>query len=146
MAKGGSGDVLSGMIAAMVGWCLREFTGITWREREEEGLPELVHIVSKLDPEAQWIKEKYREYEKAHDPKFKQELQTTLKRKMTEALTLINCVSVSQAVYLHGLAGDIARDLYGERSMVAGDIINCIGEAFAVCEDQSYSKFAYIQR
>jgi len=53
---------------------------------------------------------------------------------------------VGQAVYLHGLAGDIARDLYGERSMIAGDIINCIKEAFAVCEDESYSKFSYIQR
>lgn len=146
MAKGGSGDVLSGIIAAMVGEYLREFTGFAWREWNEEDLPELIHIVSKFDPEAESIKEKQRDYEKSHDPKIRQELQATLKQKMIQALTLINCLSVSQAVYLHGLAGDIARDLYGERFMIAGDIINCIGEALAACEDESYSKFAYIQR
>ena len=146
MAKGGSGDVLSGIIAAMVGEYLREFAGFAWREWNEEDLPELIHIVSKFDPEAESIKEKQREYEKSHEPKIRQELQVMLKHKMIEALTLINCVSVAQAVYLHGLSGDIARDIYGERSMVAGDIINCIGEAFSVCEDESYSKFAYIQR
>jgi NAD(P)H-hydrate repair Nnr-like enzyme with NAD(P)H-hydrate dehydratase domain len=146
MAKGGSGDVLSGIIAAMIGEDLREFTRTAQRESEKDDVPEMVHIVSKLDPEAKWIHEKQREYEKTHDPKFKQELQATVKQKMIQALTLINCVSVSQAVYLHGLAGDIARDLYGERSMTAGDIINCIGQALAVCEDECYSKFAYIQR
>jgi hydroxyethylthiazole kinase-like uncharacterized protein yjeF len=146
MAKGGSGDVLSGMIAAIVGEYLHRATGIEWREWEEEDVAKLVHIVSKLDPDAKWIYEKQREYEKTHDPKFKQELQTKLQQKNIELLTLINCVSVAHAVYLHGLAGDIARDLYGERSMIAGDIINCIGEALTVCEDESYSRFAYIQR
>jgi len=33
-------------------------------------------------------------------------------------------------VYLHGLAGDIAAELQGERSMIAGDIVDCIGEAY----------------
>ena len=138
--------MLSGMIAAIVGEYLHRATGIEWREWEEEDVAKLVHIVSKLDPDAKWIYEKQREYEKTHDPKFKQELQTKLQQKNIELLTLINCVSVAHAVYLHGLAGDIARDLYGERSMIAGDIINCIGEALTVCEDESYSRFAYIQR
>lgn len=153
MAKGGSGDVLSGIVAAMLGQHLRQSGGFAWltewHEDVESSDPysdDLIHIVSRLDPQAKWIKQKQREYEKSHDPKLKQELQATLKEKMNQALTLLNCLSVAQAVYLHGLAGDIARDLYGERSMIAGDIINCIGEAFAVCEDESYSKFAYIQR
>lgn len=30
------------------------------------------------------------------------------------------------AVYLHGIAGDIARDLYGERGMKAGDLITAL--------------------
>jgi hypothetical protein len=30
--------------------------------------------------------------------------------------------------------------------MIATDIINCLGEAFAVCEEESHSKFAYLQR
>ena len=56
------------------------------------------------------------------------------------------CVLVAKAVYLHGLAGDIAASLYGQQSMIATDIIDCLGEAFAVCEEESASKFAYLQR
>ncbi len=33
-------------------------------------------------------------------------------------------------VYLHGLAGDIAAEKFSQQSMIAGDIINCLGEAF----------------
>jgi len=33
-------------------------------------------------------------------------------------------------VYLHGMAGDIAREQYGERSLIAGDLLGTIGEAF----------------
>lgn len=151
MAKGGSGDVLSGVVAAMLGQRLWGWASwkADWDENTELDNPEsgeLFHIVSKMDPQAKSIKEKHREYEKTHDPKVKQEFQALSEKKVKQVLTLLNCLTVAQAVYLHGLAGDIARDLYGERSMIAGDIINCIGDAFAVCEDESYSKFAYIQR
>jgi len=40
------------------------------------------------------------------------------------------------AVYLHGLAGDIAREEMGERAMVASDIIDSIGEAFRRAAEQ----------
>lgn len=33
-------------------------------------------------------------------------------------------------VYLHGLAGDIAAEYNSEESMIASDIIDCLGEAF----------------
>lgn len=33
-------------------------------------------------------------------------------------------------VYLHGLAGDIAAERYSMEAMIAGDIVNCLGEAF----------------
>ena len=33
-------------------------------------------------------------------------------------------------VYLHGLAGDIAAQKYSPEAMIAGDIVNCLGEAF----------------
>ena len=145
--------MLSGVIAAMLGEYLRQAGGVFWRPEWDENTrfdnaesSELFHIVSKMDPEGTWIKERHREYERTHDPKLKQELQAISEKKVKQVLTLLNCLTVSQAVYLHGLAGDIARDLYGERSMIAGDIINCIGEAFALCEDEYYSKFAYIQR
>ncbi len=36
-------------------------------------------------------------------------------------------------VYIHGLAGDIARDKLGEISMLPTDLINCLPEAFKKC-------------
>lgn len=36
-------------------------------------------------------------------------------------------------VYVHGLAGDIARDKFGEISMLPTDLINCLPEAFKKC-------------
>ena len=41
--------------------------------------------------------------------------------------SLIHKVAVG--AYLHGLAGDYAAELYGEASMVAGDIVECICDA-----------------
>jgi NAD(P)H-hydrate epimerase len=38
--------------------------------------------------------------------------------------------SVLAAIYLHGLAGDIARDHFGERSLVATDLVKALPEAF----------------
>ncbi|MDP9268351.1 MAG: NAD(P)H-hydrate dehydratase [Acidobacteriota bacterium] len=40
------------------------------------------------------------------------------------------------AVYLHGLAGDVAREEMGERAMVASDIIDALGEAFCRAAEQ----------
>lgn len=38
------------------------------------------------------------------------------------------------AVFIHGIAGDIAASLYSERGMIAGDIIECLPEAWAMLE------------
>ena len=35
-------------------------------------------------------------------------------------------------VYIHGLAGDIAAEKYGEECMIASDIISCLPEAFKI--------------
>ncbi len=53
---------------------------------------------------------------------------------------------VATAVHLHGLAGDLARDLYGEESMLATDMIECLGDALALYREESQDKFAYLQR
>jgi NAD(P)H-hydrate epimerase len=37
-------------------------------------------------------------------------------------------------VYLHGLAGDIAKQEFGERSLIAGDMIDCLPRAFSSVE------------
>ena len=39
--------------------------------------------------------------------------------------------AVLLGVYLHGLAGDMAAAKFSEEAMIAGDIINCLGDAFA---------------
>ena len=37
-------------------------------------------------------------------------------------------------VYIHGLAGDLAKKVIGETALIAGDIINHLGEAFRLFE------------
>jgi NAD(P)H-hydrate epimerase len=48
--------------------------------------------------------------------------------------------AVLVAVYMHGLAGDIAREKMGEHSMIAGDIIAGLPEAFKRTRQQLGSK------
>jgi NAD(P)H-hydrate epimerase len=38
--------------------------------------------------------------------------------------------AVCAAVYMHGLAGDIARDHVGEQSLIAGDLIHYLPQTF----------------
>jgi hypothetical protein len=120
-----------------------------WDENADLVSPEaesLVRLVSKQDPEAREIKALAEEYRKSQDPKLLQELQAKTEMKISQSITLLNCQAVGQAVFLHGLAGDVASNLHGEKSMLATDIIHCIGEAFAVCEEETFSKFSYLQR
>jgi ADP-dependent NAD(P)H-hydrate dehydratase / NAD(P)H-hydrate epimerase len=44
--------------------------------------------------------------------------------------------AVMAAVYLHGLAGDVARDKMGEQAMIAGDLIASLPEAFKKAKQQ----------
>src|SRR5205823_5851946 len=45
--------------------------------------------------------------------------------------------AVVAAVYLHGLAGDIARETMGEHSMVATDLLRALPEAFNRVSDEA---------
>jgi hydroxyethylthiazole kinase-like uncharacterized protein yjeF len=151
MAKGGSGDVLSGIIAALLAqWHAGMFLWNTaWDESTEFASPEAanaVRLLSKQDPEAGEMKALAEEYRKSQDPSVHRKLQIKTHSKLFQSLTLLNCLTVCHAVYLHGLAGDIARERHGERSMIASDIIQCLGDAFAACEEESFSKFTYLQR
>jgi ADP-dependent NAD(P)H-hydrate dehydratase / NAD(P)H-hydrate epimerase len=144
MAKGGSGDVLSGIVAGMLAQWPGQL-GIQGSQHED-GPDTLTRIFLKNDPEAKELKALIRKRDLSTDPKFRAEIDGKIKAKSAQAITLLNCLAVNHAVYLHGLAGDIACDLYGERSMLATEIIQCIGEAYALMEAESHSKFAYIQR
>jgi len=90
MATGGTGDVLTGMIAATIA---RRLAGAP-----QEGAPEC---------------------------------------DLTRA--------VCAAVYLHGLAGDFARDRLGENSMLATDLLASLPEAFAQARRLIASRFAWVR-
>jgi ADP-dependent NAD(P)H-hydrate dehydratase / NAD(P)H-hydrate epimerase len=129
MAKGGSGDVLTGIVAAVLAQRPLQGVRVGWRPGKD-------------DPEGMEVKDLI----KKADPKMANVVAQKIEAKAAEARDLIGALGVARAVYLHGLAGDIAASLYGQQSMIATDIINCLGEAFAVCEEESHSKFAYLQR
>lgn len=153
MAKGGSGDVLSGIIAAVLsqppaqpGWAAWK---ADWKEETEFGdalSAQVFRYVSRQDPDAATIRKLAKEYGKKSDPDPKSVLNMLMKNKAEQVVRLINSLVVASGVFLHGLAGDIAASLHGEKSMIASDIIHCLGEAFAVCEDEALSKFSYLQR
>jgi ADP-dependent NAD(P)H-hydrate dehydratase / NAD(P)H-hydrate epimerase len=153
MAKGGSGDVLSGIVGGilaqlehipgMLGWPVNSDA------EENINLPELqgiFHKVAMEAPSAAEIKAHGRQYEETKDPVLKKTIEEKMKEKIKQMFVLLAPLNVARAVYLHGLAGDIAASLYGQQSMIATDIINCLGEAFAVCEQEAFSKFVYLQR
>ena len=151
MAKGGSGDVLSGIIAALLAqWQAGMFVWKnTWDENTEFASSEAesaVRLLSKQDPDAAEMRALAEEYRKTQDPGSSRKLRVKKQSKLLQSLVLLNCLAVCYGVYLHGLSGDIARERYGERSMIATDIIRCLGEAFAVCEKESFGKFIYLQR
>lgn len=152
MAKGGSGDVLSGIMAAV----LAEFRQM---EIGDHGLSDLEHghetdllatsifrWVSVHDAEAEKIRNLRSEYRKTKDNALLNQIRKLMDEKLEQAIALLASLHVAKAVYVHGLAGDIAASLYGQQSMIATDIIQCLGEAYAVCEAETMSKLAYLQR
>jgi NAD(P)H-hydrate epimerase len=124
MAKGGSGDVLSGVIAASLNQMQGGF-GRKTSPKQGLRMQQLLQRRSQGDSEAA------------------KELEELGMRGAFEMLSF--CTAA--AVCLHGLAGDVAGDLCGEHSMIATDVINNIGEALAIAKAQmEQDKFFYLQR
>jgi ADP-dependent NAD(P)H-hydrate dehydratase / NAD(P)H-hydrate epimerase len=55
-----------------------------------------------------------------------------------------SCEAVLAAVYLHGLAGDLARDAVGEHSLVATDLVRTLPEAFRRVRAEAVEKWVKI--
>jgi ADP-dependent NAD(P)H-hydrate dehydratase / NAD(P)H-hydrate epimerase len=123
MAKGGSGDVLSGIIAASQTQMQSGFSVQTSPESAKR-TQELMQRRDHGDIEAQ------------------RELEEMGRNSAFYMFTMFT----ASAVYLHGLAGDVARELYGETSMVATNIIDCIGEALDIGQKSLDDEFLYLQR
>ncbi len=119
MAKGGSGDVLSGMIAAALG---RHQGGLGLLPEaaasEFEEVNALLGELYKMEPELEKIED--------------EELIPNFNR-ISAALKI---QKVAAAVHLHGLAGDLARDLFHENSVLASDLLNAIPRVFDECDLQ----------
>jgi NAD(P)H-hydrate repair Nnr-like enzyme with NAD(P)H-hydrate dehydratase domain len=131
MAKGGSGDVLTGIVAALLA---RQSGNIIW--------------ISQDDPssEGKEILAMMKEFLATRDPKLGEVLHKKMAPKRREEILKLNSLYVSAAVCLHGLAADIACDVYGEYAMTATQIIESLGEAIALCRQQSSAGPVYLQR
>jgi len=150
MAKGGSGDVLSGMLGGMLAQNPHIPGMIGWKGGVEPdhdvSFPALQGIFNwafknEIQTEIQRLTT---EYNKSKDETLRAEIQAKTESQIFEVVALLGSLHTARAVFLHGLAGDVARDLVGEDSMIATDIIASIGEALAACEAED--RFAYIQR
>ena len=153
MAKGGSGDVLSGIVAGLLAQLEHVPGMLGWKADVDAdldiGRPDMQGIFRKVAmeaPTAAEIQALGKEFEETKDTALKKTIEGKIHEKIKQMFFLLGPLNVARAVYLHGLAGDIAASLYGQQSMIATDIINCLGEAFAVCEEESHSKFTYLQR
>jgi NAD(P)H-hydrate epimerase len=123
MAKGGSGDVLSGIIAT----CHTQMQGGFMMRRSAEMGNRIKDLMRRRDE---------------GDSAAERELEEFSRNNIFDMVALITAA----AVCLHGCAGDVARDLYGEASMVATDVIGCIGKAISLSQQATREKFAYLQR
>jgi ADP-dependent NAD(P)H-hydrate dehydratase / NAD(P)H-hydrate epimerase len=117
LAKGGSGDVLSGMIGA----ALARHAGSLLPLREAAG-------ASELDSRA----------ERAEDQHSR--------REFGKASAFLQDINVAAAVHLHGLAADFVRDILHENTVLATDLLENLVEAFRDCDLQMERRLFYLQK
>lgn len=122
MAKGGSGDVLSGIVAAVQAQMGSFFSPVSSTIAKQ--MKELMQRSKQGDAEAQ------------------KELGELNRNHLFNKFTFFTAA----AVYLHGLAGDVARDFYGETSMVATNVIECIGDALELSRESQTEQLFYLQQ
>ena len=69
-----------------------------------------------------------------------------LARHSAERPALLRELDVASAVYLHGLAGDLARDLFHENTVLATDLLETLSDAFRDCELQADRGLFYLHK
>jgi len=131
LAKGGSGDVLSGMIGAALA---RAAAGSAPSRQVPAPEPE---------PQRSWMHEIYGtdSMEKIRKHRAEQ-----LQSNAARGAAFLKDVSVAGAVHLHGLAGDMARDELHENTVIARDVMDNLSEAFHECDLQMERGLFYLQK
>jgi ADP-dependent NAD(P)H-hydrate dehydratase / NAD(P)H-hydrate epimerase len=69
-----------------------------------------------------------------------------LARHSSERSAFLRELDVASAVYVHGLAGDMARDLFHENTLLATDLLETLSDAFRDCELQSDRGLFYLRK
>ncbi len=131
MAKGGSGDVLSGMIGAALA-----------RQHPDSGLAPQASAPD-LQPPRTWMHEIYGTDSQERQRKYHAE---QLELNTAKGATFLNDARVAAAVHLHGIAGDTARDELHENTVIARDLLSNLTQAFHECEVQMERGLFYLQR
>lgn len=129
MAKGGSGDVLSGMIAAALA-------------RHQGGLGLLPETpVSEFEEVNALLGELYK-----MEPGLEKIDDEELIPNFNRISASLKIQKVAAAVHLHGLAGDLARDMLHENSVLASDILQAISRVFEECDLQMERGLFYLHK
>lgn len=116
LSKAGSGDVLCGIIAAALA---RNAVNVPKQESEKSS---------------------------ARDSAGTNRTDRPLLRDSELASTFLMDVNVAAAVYLHGLAGDIAWDTLHDNTVLATDLLDTLTESFRECELQMDQGLFYLHK
>jgi NAD(P)H-hydrate epimerase len=69
-----------------------------------------------------------------------------LARHSSDRSGLLRELDVASAVYLYGLAGDLARDIFHENTLLATDLLETLSDAFRDCELQADRGLFYLRK
>jgi ADP-dependent NAD(P)H-hydrate dehydratase / NAD(P)H-hydrate epimerase len=83
---------------------------------------------------------------KGADDALRGMIAAALARHPSDRPTLLRELDVASAVYLHGLAGDLARDIFHENTLLASDLLETLSDAFRDCELQSDRGLFYLRK
>ena len=124
MATGGTGDVLTGMVAGLTA---QQHSPAALLNRE---VRELREAIERGPLEAD------EEQRRLLGPMI-----SNMREKENELEAFRPLEALLAAVHLHGLAGDIARERVGENSLIATDLLAALPEAFARARARAQEKF-----
>jgi NAD(P)H-hydrate epimerase len=130
LAKGGSGDVLSGMIGATLA---RHQGGLGWMQGAE--------AVSEFEEVNALLGDLFES-----EPGIEKLETDELLPNFGRVSAALKVQKVAAAVYLHGLAGDLARDRSHENCIIARDLLQALGEVFNDCDRQMDHGLFYLQK